>query len=108
MELEHVHDPYVGDSAGEEVRPLVQACPHEKPSVAAALNRKFIRVAESLIHEVLPTGLKVVEYILLAELRTGLVPFLAVFTPASAIRDCHDSAKAQDVREPGRGERRGE
>ena len=78
MEPQHIHDTHHGHGGTEEVRPLVDTRPHEKPAVAPALYAQLLWRGHAEAYELLPGTDEVVKDVLLLVQGTVLVPLFAV------------------------------
>ena len=74
MEPQHIHDTHHGHGGTEEVRPLVDHRPHEKPAVAPALYAQLLWRGHAEAYELLPGTDEVVKDVLLLVQGTVLVP----------------------------------
>ena len=82
---QHVHDTHFRDGHGEEVGTLVHDRAHEQTAVGTAHHRKLFLAGVALCNQELSRSNTVVENVLLLQLRTGLVPLLAILATAAKV-----------------------
>ena len=92
MEAEHVHHSHRRQASSVQLRTLGHASPDEQAAIGAALDGQLLRRGPALLDEPFGRGDEVVEDVLLAELRAGLMPLLAIFAAATNIGNRKHSA----------------
>lgn len=80
VEAQHVQHSNLGNGCTKKLRPLVDACGHQKATVGATLDCKFFAARVTLFDEEFARSLEVVEDILLVEEAACIVPRLTIFS----------------------------
>jgi hypothetical protein len=70
----------LGDGGAKQLRPLVDACGHQKAAIGATLDCKLFTACVAFLDEEFGSGLEVVKDVLLVEKAACIVPRLTVFS----------------------------
>jgi len=92
VEAQHVHHADCRKRCGKQLRALVGHGTDQQSAIRATVDAEVFAGGDALLDQVLSRADEVVEHILLAQFRTGLVPVTTILAAAAEVGDRVDAA----------------
>ena len=96
MIAQHVHHTDLRDGHLEEIGALRHTGSHEQTTIRATNDRQSLLAGITLTDQILGRTDKVVEHVLLLQLRTCLMPFFTIFISATQVHLSIDTALLEE------------